>query len=133
MLSNVLGVGFTGRGCDCIDREITCKMQVEPGESERHLVSAWQARLEHSRVKAFAINNICNSNNYLTYFTSFTHLASLHIDPNGSRRTAIRAAITHSRRSQLCSRHCRRPLSQLFVRPEPYRSTWLGAFPGVDR
>ena len=42
-----------------IDREIEkSHARCKAGESERHSVSAWQACLEHSRVKAFAINNI---------------------------------------------------------------------------
>jgi hypothetical protein len=44
------------------------------GESERHLVSAWQARLEHSRVKAFAINNTQLSKSSPSY-TSFTPIS----------------------------------------------------------
>jgi hypothetical protein len=48
--------------------------QCKAGESERHSVSAWQARLEHSRVKAFAINNIqlSKSLSYFIHTHSFT-------------------------------------------------------------
>ena len=58
----------------------------------------------------------------ITSFASLTHISSFHINLNGSRRAAIRAAITHSRRSQLRNRHCGRPLPQLFMWLEPHRS-----------
>lgn len=60
-------------------------------------------------------------------------LITLHINLNGSRRTALRATNTHSRHSQLHSRHGWSPLPQLFVWLEPYRSAWPGKLPGVSR
>ena len=101
------------------------------GESERHLVSAWQARLEHSRVKG-----ICHQQHFhLDFLIVFiqTLLFLKYTKTNGSRRTAIRAASIDSCHSQLHCRHGWRPLPQLFVWPEPHRSTWPRTLSGIGR
>ena len=125
---------FTGKCCDCIDGEITCKSRCKAGESERHSVSAWQARRGTFTCQGmpFVICHLPSATS-ACLITSFILTLTLHINLNGSRRTAIRAANTHSRHSQLHSRHGWSPLPQLFVWLEPYRSAWPRTLPGVSR
>jgi hypothetical protein len=120
MVERVLCIVIAKRYCDGIDREITCKLR----DAGLEKVNVIRCQLGRHAWNIHVSRHLPSTTSGFLFPFIDIHISPSHIDLNVSSRTAIRAAITHSRHPQLRSRHCRRPLPQLFIWPEPNRSAW---------